>query len=62
MLQGRLTMLNTNSSQENARWNENVVKSFLEEYIGWAERTCMGDRSRRAAKHWTLQGISVVLK
>jgi len=42
MLQGRLTMLKHELSQEYARWNKNVFKSFLNENIDWAELTFMG--------------------
>jgi len=42
MLQGRLTLLKQQLSQEYARWNKNVWKSFIKEYIDWAEQTFMG--------------------
>jgi len=37
MLAGRLAMLKHELSQEYARWNNNVFKSFLEENIDWAD-------------------------
>jgi len=42
MLQRRLTILKHELSQEYARWNKNVFKSFLKEYIDWAERIFKG--------------------
>jgi len=41
-LQGRLTMLKHELSQEYARWNNNVFKSYLKETIDWEERTFTG--------------------
>jgi len=40
MLQGRLKMLKHELSQEYARWNKKVFKSFLKE--NWPEQTFMG--------------------
>jgi len=49
ILQGRLTMLKHELSQEYARWNKNVFKSFIKEYalIGQSEHL-WEDSSRRA--------------
>jgi len=59
-VQGRLTMLNTNSSQEYARLNKYVFKSFLKEYIDWAEWTFMGRlfQVRRPATEKALSPIA----
>jgi len=42
LLQGRLTMFKHELSSEYARWNKYVLKSFLKEYIDWAEQTFIG--------------------
>jgi len=42
VLQGCLTMLKHELSQEYAHWNKNIFKSFLKENIDWAGLTFMG--------------------